>query len=262
MRWQPRWPSWPSKNFLQLQAAAPAEMSYQYAQQQQRDPTDLSNVSVDGIQERMHMSRAAEAVKPRAAGKAPSSAAAGAGPSAAPPKKETKGEEKERTEQQEYEQRQELLDKIGRYRERFPKLKKRNGTLTIKTSLLELLDEAHYIEQQLGREEGPGGALKPANLCFIATMHGIEQGAAVYNPLKLQLSGLGNTTQQSIKQFEPLLDEFMIKHSMDMTASVEMRIVMLIATTVATVHMANSGHGTEMLAKLYPQATSAKDEDL
>jgi len=205
-----------------------------------RDPTDVVNVSVEGVGERMQMARAAERMQEPKAPKAPKAAPP---PSfAPPPPKPTKAESAADREASEFEDRQGLLDRTGKYRERFPKLKKRNGALTIKSSMLELLDEVHYIEQQLGREEtGPAGSLKPANLAFLAGMYGIEYSAQAYNPLNLQLHGLGQTTQASIKTFEPLLDEFMIKHNMDMSASVELRIIMLIVTTVTTVHLANTG---------------------
>ncbi|KAJ1620103.1 hypothetical protein T492DRAFT_915447 [Pavlovales sp. CCMP2436] len=152
----------------------------------------------------------------------------------------------------EFEERQSLLDRIGKYRERFPKLKKRNGTLSIKSSLMELHDEVHYVEQQLGREDsGPAGSLKPGNLAFLAAMYGIEYGVQAYNPLNLQVRGLGQTVQASLKTFEPLLNEFMIKHNMDVSASVELRIVMLVVTTVTTVHLANTGQGG-LLQRLDP----------
>jgi hypothetical protein len=206
------------------------------------DPTDLSNVSFDGISERMHLSRAAETASKRdarAANKAP--AAAKPPPPPPAPPKISRAEIVAEKEASEFEERQIMLDKIGKYRDRFPKLKKRNGTLSIKSALMELADELHYIEQQLGKDETAMGALKPANMCFITSMYGIEMLTKSYNPLNLQLNGLGSTTQASIKSFEPLLDEFMIKHSMDMTASVEFRIVMMVVTTVATVHLANTG---------------------
>jgi len=206
------------------------------------DPTDISNVSIDGIAERMVLSRAAESAQKReskASSKPPP--APKAPPPPPPPPKISRAEIIADKEAMEFEERQVMLDKIGKYRERFPKLKKRNGTLTIKSGLIELYDELHYIEQQLGKDETSMGALKPANMCFVTGMYGIELMTKHYNPLNLQLSGLGSTTQASIKSFEPLLDEFMIKHSMDMTASVEFRIVMMVVTTVATVHMANTG---------------------
>lgn len=233
-----RLPTWP-QNFL------PWTSSRAAPQMNREDPTDVANVSVEGIGERLYLSRAAEkAPAPKQKGAGSSSSAPVAKPM--PPPKELSKEQRDAAE---YDERQALLDRILKYRERFTKLKKRNGSLSIKSSLVELADEVHYIEQQLGREEGPVGALKPANLCFIGTMHAIEQGIAVYNPLQLKLSGLGNTTQQSIKQFEPLLDEFMIKHNMDMTASVEFRIIMMVVTTVATVHFANTGQGADLLAR-------------
>jgi hypothetical protein len=225
------------------------------------DPTDVRNVSIEAVADRIHMSRAAEEIQHRqnAAARKPEKQAAPLPPQQ--PSRLSKAEILLEKENQEYDERQQILDRLGRYRERFTKLKKRNGTLSLKSSLAELKDEEHYIEQQLGREEGPGGSLKQANLFFVATMHALEQGSAIYNPLELQLRGLGATAQASIKSFEPLLDEFMIKHSMDMTDSVEFRILMMIATTVATVHMANTGQG-DLLAKLGPKVVSGDTADL
>ena len=201
------------------------------------DPTDVANVSIEGVTERLNFSRAAE----RAAEEQRKRASKPPPPPPVPKEpKVSKAELIADKEQQEYDERQSLLDKVGKYRDRFPKLKKRNGTLTIRSSLVELSDELHYIEQQLGKDEGPNGALKPGNLCFVACMHGLEMSTAHWNPLGLKLAGLGQTVQGSIKQFEPLLDEFMIKHSLDIAASVELRILMMVATTVATVHMANT----------------------
>lgn len=206
------------------------------------DPTDISNVSMEGITERMVLSRAAETAQKRdmKASTRPMPAPKAPPPPPMPPKA-SRAEIVADKEAMEYEERQVTLDKIGKYRERFPKLKKRNGALSIKSGLTELYDELHYIEQQMGRDETSMGALKPANMCFVTSMYGLEMATKHYNPLNLQLNGLGSTTQASIKSFEPLLDEFMIKHSMDMTASVEFRIVMMVVTTVATVHLANTG---------------------
>ena len=206
------------------------------------DPTDINNVSIDGIAERMVYSRAAEKAQKREAREAskPPPQPKAPPPPPAPPKP-SRAEIVAEKEAMEFEERQVMLDKIGKYRERFPKLKKRNGSLSIKSALIELYDELHYIEQQLGKDETAMGALKPANMCFVSSMYGIELMTKHYNPLNLQLNGLGSTTQASIKSFEPLLDEFMIKHSMDMVASVEFRIVMMVVTTVATVHLANTG---------------------
>jgi hypothetical protein len=205
------------------------------------DATDVVNVSVQGVGERMQMQKAAERgtePPPAKPTKAPRAAAPPPPPPPAPKRAETAAER----EAGEFDERQALLDRVGKYRERFPKLKKRNGALSIKSSLMELMDEVHYIEAQLGREDtGPAGSLKPANLAFLATMYGIEYGVEAYNPLKLQVKGLGQTTQASLKTFEPLLDELMIKHNLDISASVEMRILMLIVTTVTTVHLANTG---------------------
>lgn len=221
------------------------------------DPTDISNVSLEGVAERMVLSRAAEVAQKRdmkQQARPPVAYKQPAIPPPPPPSKLSRAEIVAEKEAMEYEERQVVLDKIGKYRERFPKLKKRNGALTIKSGMVELNDELHYIEQQLGRDDSAVGSLKPANMCFVTSMYGIEMMTKHYNPLNLQLNGLGSTTQASIKSFEPLLDEFMIKHSMDLTASVELRIVMMVVTTVATVHLANTGQRSPLdPSKIVPE---------
>jgi hypothetical protein len=203
------------------------------------DPASLHNVTVDGVGERIALTQAAQRKQPRPP------------PPPKPPAqpKPTAQELKQMQEQDEFEERQVLLDKVLKYRERFPKLKKRNGSLTIKSSLLELQDEVHYIEQQLGRDENTA-QLRPANMVLIATMHGLEHMTRYYyNPLNLNLHGLGMTTQANVKAFEPLLDEFMIKHGMEMAASVELRILLMIGTTVMTVHAANTRGMAEVVSE-------------
>jgi len=74
-------------------------------------------------------------------------------------------------------------------------------------------------------------------------MYGLEHASAYCTPLKLKLAGLGATTQASIRlQFESLLDEFMIKHSIETAALIEPHIVMMVATTVAAAHKAGCKH--------------------
>lgn len=71
-----------------------------------------------------------------------------------------------------------LLDRIGRYRERFPNLKSRNGKLSAKSSVDELEDELHYFEGQLG---GMGGGNAGMTVLIFA-MAGLEKVTETYNP--------------------------------------------------------------------------------
>ena len=136
--------------------------------------------------------------------------------------------------------KQKQLDKIFQYKEKFGKLKSRNK-VTGKSTLEELNDEVHYIEEQLGGgTTGPQGG---SGLVFVGAMHGLEYVAEnVFNPLGLKLQGLGSVCSENADQFTPLLDELMIKHGMVMVVSVEVRLAVLVATTVMTVHAANSGN--------------------
>ena len=132
---------------------------------------------------------------------------------------------------------QQLLDKIGSYRERFPELKTRNPKLSAKSSVDEMLDELHFLEMQLGSSKDNS----LGNMLFIGTMIGLETITQRYNPLKLNLEGLGGIAKDNIEQFSPLIDELMIKHSANIYVSPEARLVMAVASLVLTVHSANSG---------------------
>lgn len=129
-----------------------------------------------------------------------------------------------------------LLDKIGQYKERFPELKSRNK-LSGKSSLEEVEDELHYLEQQLGTKDG-----NMAVHVLIASMAGVEYVTEHhFNPLGLQLKGLSQVTKDNQAEFKPVLDELMIKYGTSMYVSPEMRLCGLVATMMYTVHSANSG---------------------
>ena len=131
-----------------------------------------------------------------------------------------------------------LLDKIGAYRERFPHLKKRNGSVTLKSSVDEIIDELHYIEMQLGSS---GGSSSIAGTVLIAGMVGVEKFTDSYwNPLGLNLHGLGTVTQQNLSEFQPILDELMIKYHAGCYTSPEWRLVLTMSATIMTVHAANN----------------------
>jgi len=217
----------------------------------QQDPTDIGNLSVDAVGERKAIQAAYAAASEQAAKQAKKPP-----PKPEPPKivKPAPAKPVQMKPEPPPEQlKTPLLDQVIRYRERFPQLKSRNRNLTVKSSMAEFEDELHYIEQQLGAEiNAPGQTGKLGNVGFIAAMSGLEYATDIWNPLGLKLQGLGTTTAASISTFEPLLDELIIKHGLDMTASVEWRLAMLVGSTVLTVHMANADDpaGKQLLAKL------------
>ena len=101
-------------------------------------------------------------------------------------------------------------------------------------------DELHYIEDQLGEptdmEENFMG------LGLVAACYGAEYVTAErWNPLQLDLTGLGDTVKLNLEKFEPLLEEMAIKYNTQLSVPVEMRLVMLVGTSVMTVHAANKG---------------------
>ena len=133
-----------------------------------------------------------------------------------------------------------ILDKIEAYRDRFPNLKSRNK-VSAKSTTTELIDELHYIELQLGSAKtGTGGSM--GCMALGAAMSGLELVTSeIWNPLGLNLQGLGRVTKDNMAEFEPIMDELMIKYGAGLYMSPEARLLMLVGSTVATVHVANSG---------------------
>ena len=130
-----------------------------------------------------------------------------------------------------------LLDKLSAYKERFPHLKTRNKTLRTAD---DINDELHYAEVQLGSQQGStmGTTLLYASMCAL------EYSTALYNPLNLNLSGLGEVTKQNMSEFEPIVDELMIKYGGQTYVSPEYRLMLALGATVLTVHTANIGDPT------------------
>ena len=148
-------------------------------------------------------------------------------------------EEQQASREQEQAQKQRLLDKIGKYKSKFPDLSQRNK-VSVKSSIEELQDELHYIEEQLG--EPTDMEDNYMGLGLVTAMYGAEYVTENhFNPLNLDLSGLGDTVKINLDKFEPLLEELAIKYNTQMSVSVEMRLMMLLGTTVMTVHAANKG---------------------
>jgi len=130
-----------------------------------------------------------------------------------------------------------LLDKLGAYRERFPHLKKRNN-VTVKSSAEDILDELHYCEMQLGsKQDGSmGGMVLHGTVLAIETIH-----REVWNPLGLNLNGLAKVTKDNMAEFQPIVDELVIKYGAGMYMSPEWRLALSMGALMMTVHGANSG---------------------
>jgi hypothetical protein len=153
-----------------------------------------------------------------------------------------------------------LMDKITAYRERFPHLKKRNN-LSAKSAIEEIEDELHYCELQLGSQKGTQNLGATA---LYGTMLILERVSNDYwNPLGLNLNGLGTVAQQNMEQFQPILDELMIKYNAGVYTSPEWRLALAIGATVVTVNAANQNPDMARAVKSMNQAVnkpaSAKD---
>ena len=134
--------------------------------------------------------------------------------------------------------RQELMDRVTRYKERFTGLKSRNK-LSGKSTTEEIEDELHYIEQQLGGSMGGGNV---GMSVFLGAMHGAEVVTREYfNPLGLNLTGLGQVARDNSAQFTDIVDELMIKYTSGLSMGPEMRLALSVGTLMYTVHAANSG---------------------
>jgi len=133
--------------------------------------------------------------------------------------------------------RSHLLDQLSAYRERFPNLKERNK-INGKSTYEEIEDEIHYIRAQLGgRRDGNLGFMM-----FTGAMTAVEVTTESYfNPLGLNLTGLGQVSKDNFAEVEGIIDELIIKHGTGIYMSPEMRLVLAVGAMVATVHLANSG---------------------
>jgi len=155
-----------------------------------------------------------------------------------------------------------LLDKLSAYRERFPQLKKRNN-VTAKSTHEEIMDELHHCEVQLGSSQTPGSG---SGMLFYGAMVGLESFTRdVWNPMGLDLTGLGQVTKDNMQEFQPVLDELMIKYGTGLYVTPEVRLAIAVGSLVVTVHAANSGDPrlAESLKKMNQAVpTSAVGTDL
>lgn len=94
----------------------------------------------------------------------------------------------------------------------------------------------------------------------MAGMHAFsnESGAPLF-----RLNGLGTVAQQNIDQFQPIIDELMIKHNAGVYTSPEWRLALAIGATVMTVNAANQNPEMARAVKSMNMAvnkpTGAKD---
>lgn len=226
-----------------------------------RDPLNLSELDPDAIQAKIDSrdkktgktpteldlqkeARLAEKEKRLASGTAATrksaSSAPSEGPASSPPPPQM--------------DRSLMLDKISAYRERWPNLKKRNN-VTGKSSEAEIADELHYVELQLGTQNGGGASVSSA--VMYGTMVGVETFTRDYwNPLGLDLNGLATVTKQNMAEFQPILDELVIKHGMGGYTSPEWRLALMIGATAMTVNAANQNPDMARAVKSMNQAVN------
>ena len=146
-----------------------------------------------------------------------------------------------------------MLDRIQAYRERFTHLRKRNN-VSAKSTIDELEDELHYIEMQLGASTSSHNV---GALMLVGSMHGIELITRDYfNPLGLNLNGLGTVAQQNMSEFQPIIDELMIKYGAGMYTSPEWRLALAMGAAIMTVHAANNNPEMAQALKKMNQAVS------
>eukprot|EP00961_Rhodomonas_salina_P152264 2049523-Rhodomonas_salina.1 len=72
-------------------------------------------------------------------------------------------------------------------------------------------------------------------------MCGLEYSTGIWNPLNLNLTGLGEITKQNMDDFVPIVDELMIKYGGAAYMPPEYRLLLAVGAMVLTVHTANSG---------------------
>ena len=117
----------------------------------------------------------------------------------------------------------------------------------------------HFIEQQLAGGGNGGGGMGMQVL--IGAMTGLETITRDYfNPLNMNLSGLGAVTRDNKDQFQDVVDELMIKYGTNMHMGPEMRLALSIGTMMYTVHAANSGD--PRVAEVIKKMSRPSDPDL
>lgn len=165
--------------------------------------------------------KAAKASKP-AVVKAPAPAPAAAAAVAAETEREAKHK---------------LLKRVEGYRKLKPGLKPcGRAWCTASSSMQDIEDEVASAQHQLGEQPTTGLATN----FLVSSLAAFEVLTQTYNPMALNLKGLGDFSKMKEAEFAPLVEEFMIKHGASLSLPVEVRIVMAIGSIVSLVHIANT----------------------
>jgi len=139
------------------------------------------------------------------------------------------------------------LKRLAGYRQLRPDLKP-NGRawVTAASSMQEIEDDVANAQHQLGEQPTSGLGTQ----VLVNSLAAFEVFTQSYNPMALNLKGLGDFSKMKEAEFAPLVEEFMIKHGASLSLSVEFRIVMAIGSVVSLVHIANTNPAVaEALAK-------------
>lgn len=140
-----------------------------------------------------------------------------------------------------------LLKKLEGYRKLQPNLRPCGSAWCKATSSLQdIEEEVASAQHQLGEQPTTGLGTD----LVIQALSGLEIFTRSYNPLALNLHGLGEISRFKKAEFAPLVEEFMIKHGASLSLPVEARLAVTIGGIVAFVHMANTNpEVAEALAK-------------
>jgi hypothetical protein len=135
------------------------------------------------------------------------------------------------------EAKERLLKRIAGYRKIRPDLKPHGRSwCTAASGMEEVEDEVASAQQQMGEQPTAGLGTQ----LLVNSMQAFEMLTQHYNPLSLNLKGLGEVTKAKEAELAPLVDELLIKHGAALSLSVEFRLVMAVGSLVAVVHLANT----------------------
>jgi len=137
----------------------------------------------------------------------------------------------------EREAKHKLLKRVEGYRKLKPGLKPcGRAWCTASSAMQDIEDEVASAQHQLGEQPTTGLATN----FLVNSLAAFEVLTQTYNPMALNLKGLGDFSKMKEAEFAPLVEEFMIKHGASLSLPVEVRIVMAIGSVVSLVHIANT----------------------
>ena len=128
---------------------------------------------------------------------------------------------------------------------------------TVKSTPEELQDILYNIEQDLAIGQGMDVCIEG----YRAGMHGVETLHHMFNPLGLDLNGLGAAVDEKRDVWQDLMIEFAIKHEDWFAMGVEKRIIFFTVQTIMAVDGANRLNSA-LRNQTAPAAVVAEAEDL